>query len=186
MPPPDCSWLFHQFQFEIPASPVGRLQHLRNVHRLARRTTTARRMFSGEWIAACSGLRALPARCVGALVRARKTRFKPTNRASVTNPGRAVPHMQGALLTLRLRASAVKNWPTGFAHSTPLGRSIAFQRGIYCAPAGRAVAPILVGRAVLCPPDAESTGCFSRTNRLLVRSRARKGADGGIPAEKPG
>jgi len=35
----------------------------------------------------------------------------------------------------------------------------------------------LVGRAVLCPPDAESTGCFSRTNRLLARSRARKSAE---------
>ena len=35
----------------------------------------------------------------------------------------------------------------------------------------------LVGRAVPCPPDAESTGCFSRTNRLPARSRARKSAE---------
>ena len=44
----------------------------------------------------------------------------------------------------------------------------------------------LVGWAVICPPDAESTGCFSRTNRLPARSRARNGADGRIPAEKLG
>jgi len=50
----------------------------------------------------------------------------------------------------------------------------------------RSVTTGLVGRAVLCPPDAESTGCFSRTNRLPARSRACKSADGGVPTQEAG
>jgi len=49
----------------------------------------------------------------------------------------------------------------------------------------RSVTTGLVGRAVLCPPDAESTGCFSCTNRLLARSRARKSAESQTQAKMP-
>ena len=56
---------------------------------------------------------------------------------------------------------SAKVWYSPSAHGSRFGPSVAFQCWIYCA---------LEGRAPLEPAG----------------SRARKGADGGIPAEKPG
>jgi len=62
-------------------------------------------------------------------------------------------------------------------HSSRLGPSVTFQCRIYCAPEWRALANVLVGRVVLCPPHPELIACFphQRTRQLVAAPvRARK------------